>query len=146
MKTLKYSSIAFVLLALVGASVYMPMSRHVVVYDGKSHVVQKDKMGWDHTYLNLDKEPMKWRVVFQSKTLKTYFMKHYAKVAEAKARRYAASWWKRMKSQATQAIKRSGKWLKEQGPKELKKLGDKAKDGLKAGVKAAKAQGDKLMK
>jgi len=99
MKSIKRTSLLLVVLALLGAAVYLPLSRHVVVYDGKSHVVQKDRVGWDNTYLNLDKEPLQWRVVFQSRSLKRYFMKHYAKVAEAKARKYAASWWKKLKQQ-----------------------------------------------
>lgn len=146
MKTIKRLTLVLLVLALVGGAVYLPASRHVVVFDGKSHVVQKDKVGWDNTYLNLDKEPLKWRVVFQSKTLKEYFLKHYAKVAQLKAKKYAANWWQRMKQRAAQTLKRSGKWIEKEGPKALKKLGKKAKEGIQKGVQAAKEKSKELMK
>lgn len=131
MKTAQRTVLAILVLALVGSAIVLPLRYHMVVFDGKTHIVQKESLGWDNTFLNLDKDPLKRRYVLQSKTLRAYFAKYYAKQMVAWTKKNSKSLLQRFGEGAKKVLKRSGKWLKEKGAAHVKSIGKKAKEGIK---------------
>lgn len=149
MKKIKTTLLTVLLLGIIGSALWLPLRYHFVVFEQKTHIVQKDSLGWDQTYLNLDREPLKRRFILQSKTLRAYFMKYYSKQLMAWSKKESLSLFDRMKQSAKKMLRRAaskgGKWLKDQAPKHLKTLKQQAKDGVKEGVKLVKEKGKKWL-
>ena len=119
------------MLLLVGSAIYAPLNYHLVTYKSKWHVVEKENLGWDNTYLNLDKHPTRWvTVVGSSSTLRAYFLKNYRSSATKELRNSSRSLWNRVKRNVSENIKDGTKWLGKEGPGLLKKGANSVKSGF----------------
>lgn len=138
LKTLKKWLLIGLFVTSTGAAVYLPISQHVIIYQSSVHVVAKDHYGWDQTYINLDKEPLKWRFVLQSPKMRGYFMKHYQQQALKQLQKQGNTLWNTFKKNATATFKKIKKKskdtlnkLQKDTQKSLRHLGQKGKKMLK---------------
>lgn len=136
MKTLKRALLGLAIVAILGTTIGVPLRYHFVVFEGKTHIVQKHELGWDHTYIHLDREPLKRRLILQSPTLRAYFMKYYANVLLKWGKKESLSLMDRLRLKARKALDKAvqhgKKWVRREAPKQLRKLKQKAKEKLNA--------------
>ena len=104
MKTLKWLFFLILVLTLMGGSFYLPLSRHLVVFKTHYHLVQKDSLSWDNTFIDLDKNPLQWRLVIESKHLRSYFLSHYRTQLQAQLEKKSSSLWQQLKRQTTKSL------------------------------------------
>ena len=143
MKTIKTFFWLSVTLFLVVGAIYGPLNYHLVVYKSKWHLVEKESIGWDNTYLDLDKHPTRWvTVVGSSQTLRSYFVSKYTNSATNQLRKSSSSTWDRMKRKIGNGIKGGSKWITKEGPGLLKK----GVNGVKSGFTKLKKKGKDMMK
>ena len=125
MKALKSLILFLLVIALLGAALYMPLRYHVVTFQSKRHLISKDALGYNDTFLNLDKTRSKWKKVLKSPKLRAYFTKYYGKELQKQLQKHSNLLWNQLKVQGRKTIrllKKGAKDLTKKAVKELKKL------------------------
>jgi hypothetical protein len=125
MKALKSLFLFLLVVALLGAAVYLPLRYHVVTFQSKRHLISKDALGYNDTFLNLDKTRSKWKKVIKSPSLRAYFTKFYSKELQKELSKHSNSLWKQLKVHGRKTfriLKKGAKDLTKKAVKELKKL------------------------
>lgn len=145
MKLIKRLLIALVLLGLIGAGLYIPLSRHLVTFQSKRHLIERDSYSFQNFSINLDKKPKEWKLVLESPSLRNYFLTHYRQQILQRMKKTGKSWLDRLKEGGKKMLNKAKKKLydeaKKQGSRALEQLKKKGKEGLHS----VKKKADKLL-
>ncbi len=128
------------LIALLGGGTYLPLNYHLLWYQSKPHVVEKEYWTFKKTFINLDKNPELWCDALRSETLKEYlYQLDYTKAAKEQLSCGIKSSFKALKKKAVKGIKET---IKETG-KTIKQTADKTIKTIKKELTKA---ADKILK
>lgn len=151
MKSIKRFFWATLFLLVVGVGSYYPLTKHAVIYQSSLFFVPKAGLSFQHTYLNLDKNPNQWCVIHKSSTLYNHFKSHHFMATmrtklTCATQEAAQGLWNKVKTGVNQGINQSVNYVKRETPKQFKKLKKQAIQGGKYLQNEAKKQLKELSK
>jgi hypothetical protein len=145
MKLIKRLLIALILLGLIGAGVYIPLSRHLVTFQSKQHLIERDSYSFQNFSINLDNNPKEWKLVLESPSLRSYFLTHYRQQILQRMKKMGKSWLDRLKEDGKKVLDKARKKLQDEAKKQGSRAVEQLKKKGKKGLNTLKKKADKLL-